>query len=196
MIRGSAALKDTSPYHGNQANDASQSPGGVETGPPLQTAPATKRRPNRTSSDAVAARQSRQSQTRRKHVDSRTSSRRGLPPRSTWHPSTAIPSRTTIERDLPGLGGARSKMLFPKEAVESTRAPRPVFLPNRPAFTYWTSRSAGRRFLSSVRRRYSRMWSRVSSPTMSTNSNGPIGWLSRASGLVDVVGEATLSCSM
>src|ERR1700733_6279375 len=53
--------------------------------------------------------------------------------------------------------------------------PRPDFRPSLPAFTYCTSSGQGRNFCPRLLCRYSRMCSRVSSPTRSTSSNGPIG---------------------
>jgi hypothetical protein len=53
--------------------------------------------------------------------------------------------------------------------------PRPDLRPTLPAFTYCTSKGAGRYFSPNDLCRYSRMLNRVSSPTRSTNSNGPMG---------------------
>ena len=48
--------------------------------------------------------------------------------------------------------------------------------PKRPALTYCTNNGAGRYFSPKLLCRYSRMCRRVSKPTKSTSSNGPMGW--------------------
>src|SRR4051812_20556062 len=58
-----------------------------------------------------------------------------------------------------------------------SNTPRPDLRPRRPALTYWINSGEGLNFSPNVRCRYSRMCRRVSRPTRSTNSNGPIGWL-------------------
>ena len=58
---------------------------------------------------------------------------------------------------------------------EYSYTPRPDLRPSRPAFTYCTSRGAGRYLSPRDLCRYSRMLRRVSRPTRSTSSNGPMG---------------------
>eukprot|EP00193_Tetraselmis_chui_P016605 CAMPEP_0177786458 /NCGR_PEP_ID=MMETSP0491_2-20121128/20936_1 /TAXON_ID=63592 /ORGANISM="Tetraselmis chuii, Strain PLY429" /LENGTH=91 /DNA_ID=CAMNT_0019307675 /DNA_START=90 /DNA_END=365 /DNA_ORIENTATION=- len=56
--------------------------------------------------------------------------------------------------------------------------PRPVFLPNMPASTYWTSKGQGRYLLSPSPSCSTRMTDKaVSSPMRSASASGPIGWL-------------------
>ena len=75
--------------------------------------------------------------------------------------------------------------------------PRPDFLPRRPALTYWISSGEGLNFSPRVRCRYSRMCRRVSRPTRSTSSNGPMGWLSPSLSALSIsAAEAIPSCSM
>src|SRR6266852_6706902 len=56
-----------------------------------------------------------------------------------------------------------------------SNTPRPDFRPSLPAFTYCTSSGQGRNFSPRDLCRYSRICRRVSSPTRSTSSNGPMG---------------------
>src|SRR5450755_2279664 len=56
-----------------------------------------------------------------------------------------------------------------------SNTPRPDLRPSLPAFTYCTSSGHGRNFSPRLLCRYSRICRRVSRPTRSTSSNGPMG---------------------
>ena len=76
---------------------------------------------------------------------------------------------------LVSMSLVHSRIYFESLASGYSKMPRPDFRPSLPALTYCTRSGAGRYFSPRDFWRYSRMLRRVSRPTRSTSSNGPIG---------------------